>query len=80
MTYFTTSGVISTDVKIHSYTHRYGPNPTILITSADIGRDGSVHFQGDPDVMLAFVDRLREALVESIAAFHATEAEATVDA
>ena len=83
MTHFTTSGVIHSDTKVSSFTHDYrGDGGPGIIAAVDIGGNwgdgGTVHFQGDPDVMLAFVDRVRDALVASIAAYEA--AKVTADA
>ena len=71
-THFTTSGVIQSDTEVRARTHTYtgrlaGVSP--VITSVDVG---AVHFQGDPDVMLAFADRVRDAVAASIAAHMGT--------
>ena len=75
MAHFTTSGVIRSDTKVESYTHDYrGDSNLGVITSIDVGGSaGTVHFQGDPDVMLAFADRIRDAVAASVAAHEATK-------
>ena len=74
-TYITTSAVVTPDTGITSRTHEY--RGTVcepgLITSVDIGDgSGTVHFQGNPEAMLDFADRIRKAVAESIASYDAT--------